>query len=875
MLSSYPSRTVLVFQSIALFGVFAMSNPLWSQTDSASRKEETPRPNILFFFVDDMGWQDTSVPFHTETTKLNRIYKTPNMERLAARGMKFRQAYACAVCSPSRISLMTGMNSARHGVTNWTLHKNKQPDRPNPFVRAANWNLNGLSSTPGIERTVCATTLPSILKQAGYRTIHCGKAHFGAVGTPGEDPCNLGFDVNIAGHAAGGPGSYYGTNNFSAAFRNGSLVWDVPGLEKYHGEDIYLTEALTREAINAVEQSVADQVPFYLYMSHYAIHAPWEKDDRFHDKYTQAGIKGMQATYASMIEGMDKSLGDLMDCLEKNGVAENTVIVFMSDNGQPSQAPRNLPLRGHKLTPYEGGTRVPLIVNWPGVTPAQSVCDDMYVMIEDFFPTFLDIAGVDYQSESNTIIDGKSFSPRLNPERFKQKEGKIWADQMAHRPIYWHFPNTYNQPPYSSIRQGSWKLIYQHIPRRLELYNLEDDLGETKNLAVTNSSKTRELAMQLGRHLRETKAAMTLDRMTGEPIEYPDVIANAMSRYPKGVQLPESAIAANLLWKGTALSDPNFTFWGAAPVLDEQGRAHLFVARWPETNVDPAWRKSSEIAHYMADSPEGSFEFQQVVVKGTGQKGDWDAYAPHNPEIKKFGDTYALLYIANTDYHQPPHPHNQTIGMMVSKSLDGPWKKVGANGQILSGSKDSKHWTHGKLVANPTIIQYRDQFLLYFKTNQRGKKGTVYAVAVADKLTGPYRLPDRPLTSGDRTIEDGTVFVWKDYVCLLTTDNHGQNTGIAGGGVLWVSSDGLQFNPAWTQVGYDLIPRYFSEFAPGKTRKIYGPHPKLERPKVLMTDGKPAYLFAPSGWAVHGGERTATYVLKINLTDEDSPIPNR
>jgi arylsulfatase A-like enzyme len=201
----------------------------------------TDKPNIVLFLVDDMGWQDTSVPFHEEVTELNRRYRTPHMERLATRGMKFTQAYACSVCSPTRVSLMTGLNAARHRVTNWTLRENATNDRRHPKLQFPEWNVNGLSPKPGIERTVHAKALPAFLQEAGYRTIHVGKAHFGAIGTPGSDPQNVGFDVNVGGHAAGGPGSFLGTQNFSAAWRNGDRVWDVPDLESYHGKDIFLT----------------------------------------------------------------------------------------------------------------------------------------------------------------------------------------------------------------------------------------------------------------------------------------------------------------------------------------------------------------------------------------------------------------------------------------------------------------------------------------------------------------------------------------------------------------------------------------------------------------------------------------------------------
>ena len=327
-------------------------------------------PNIVVFLVDDMGWQDTSVPFHTEPTPLNSVYHTPNMARMAEQGMLFTQAYAYAVCSPSRVSLLTGQSGLRHRVTNWTLRKNKSPDSPHKLVAPPTWNLNGLQAEPGIPQTVAARTLPARLRDAGYRTIHAGKAHFGAKDTPGEDPLNLGFDVNIGGHAAGGPGSYHGDKNFSAAFRKGDRVWDVPGLEAYHGKQINLTEALTIEALKAVDAAVKAEQPFFLYLSHYAIHAPFEPDQRFIEKYKAAGLKGRQLVLASMIESMDDSLGQVQEYLQRRGLAKNTVVIFMSDNGSAPGNPINKPLRGNKLTPYEGGIRVPMMVQWPGVTKA-------------------------------------------------------------------------------------------------------------------------------------------------------------------------------------------------------------------------------------------------------------------------------------------------------------------------------------------------------------------------------------------------------------------------------------------------------------------------------------------------------------------------
>jgi hypothetical protein len=331
-------------------------------------------------------------------------------------------------------------------------------------------------------------------------------------------------------------------------------------------------------------------------------------------------------------------------------------------------------------------------------------------------------------------------------------------------------------------------------------------------------------------------------------------------------KVPYSSLAQGLEWVGVAVAEPDYTIWGAAPILGEDGKIHLFVARWPETNVDPAWRKSSEIAHYVADHPEGPFRFCEVVLQGSGRTGQWDAFAPHNPEIKRFGKTYALLYIANSDYRQPHHPLNQSIGMLLSESLHGPWRKAGQNGLILDDAADPRHWTHGLQVVNPAITKVKDQFFLYFKS--RYQQGTGYGLAIADRLEGPYRMEQSPLTTDGIFIEDATVFSWNNQVHLLTTDNKGHVTGIRGGGALWVSDDGRHFNPKDVRVAYDRITAYMPDYDAAQIKRIYGGDPKLERPKVLMLEGQPAYLYGPSGWAVHGGERTACYVLRIKLPSD-------
>lgn len=482
-----------------------------------------PKPNIILFLVDDMGWQDTSLPFWKQKTPLNYKYKTPNMERLAKQGVKFTQAYATPICSPSRVSLLTGMNAARHRVTNWTLRKNFSQDAKDDQLQFPKWNVNGISTNKNLENAVYATTLPQILKNNGYTTIHVGKAHFGAIGTPSENPLNIGFDVNIAGHASGAPQSYLGMQNFGNDTEEKS-VWAVPGLEKYHQKDIFLTEALTLEAINALD-TIIGKKPFFLYMAHYGVHVPLMADKRYYKTYTNAGLEKVEAKYASMIEGVDKSLGDLMDYVEEKNIANNTIIIFMSDNGGLSASSRggkkhthNAPLASGKGSMYEGGIREPMLVKWPKKVAENTVINE-YVIIEDFYPTILEMANI---SNAKVVqkVDGKSFvSKLLHPK----------TNIQQNRPLFWHFPNKWgSQGPgigtTSAIRKGDWKLIYYHKSRKIELFNIKNDISEKHNLAAKNPKKANELAKVLSNHLRNVNAQMPFDIKTQKRVEFPDEI---------------------------------------------------------------------------------------------------------------------------------------------------------------------------------------------------------------------------------------------------------------------------------------------------------------------------------------------------------------
>lgn len=501
--------------------------PFANHTGNAQMPVAPERPNIIFFLVDDMGWQDTSLPFWKEKTPYNETYETPNMERLARQGMKFTQAYACSVSSPSRCSLYSGMNAARHRITNWTYPKNESTDSKSEVLQLPDWNVNGICQVPGIERTCQVTSLAQLLKDNGYHTIHCGKAHFGALDTPGESPYHMGFEVNIAGHAGGAPTSYLPEKNYGNRTDGKPNPWfAVPGLEKYWGSDTFLSEALTIEAEKALDKARQYNQPFFLYMAHYAVHVPVDRDMRFYQKYLDKGLPAKDAAYASLVEGMDKSLGDLMNYLEKYNLDDNTVILFMSDNGGLAAEPawrdgkphtQNAPLNSGKGSAYEGGIREPMIVSWPGKVAPQSQCNE-YVIIEDFYPTILEIAGI---KKYKTVqpVDGVSFVPLLTGT----------GNPSKGRSLYWNFPNLWgNTGPgigaTCTIRNGDWKLIYYYETGKKELFNIPEDISETKDVSASHPAIVNRLSKELGSYLRKVDAQRPAFKVSGKAAPWPDEI---------------------------------------------------------------------------------------------------------------------------------------------------------------------------------------------------------------------------------------------------------------------------------------------------------------------------------------------------------------
>jgi arylsulfatase A-like enzyme len=385
--------------------------------------------------------------------------------------VKFTQNYsACTVCSPTRAALLTGKYPARLHITDWI--PGEMPDNPKLIV--PDWT----KYLPLDE-----TTMANVFHNAGYATASLGKWHLG-----GKQyyPDKHGFDFFLAGTDQPNTKHYFSP-------------YGIPTLpDGPKGE--YVTDRLTNEAIRFIDTN--KEKPFFLYLPHFAVHLPLQAKQKLIAKY-QAKIKPgdaqSNAIYAAMIDSLDQSVGRIRAELNKLGIADRTIVVFVSDNGGRVPTTSNLPLRVGKGSCYEGGTRVPLIIDWPGVTKAESVCD-MPVISMDLFPTFMEIAGL--ADGATTALDGVSLVPIL------QRSGNLKRDEL-----FWHYPHYQHYQkggatPYSAIHKGEFKLIEFLADRRVELYNLKDDIGEQHDLASQMPDKVEELRKRLHAWREEIGAQM-------------------------------------------------------------------------------------------------------------------------------------------------------------------------------------------------------------------------------------------------------------------------------------------------------------------------------------------------------------------------------
>jgi arylsulfatase A len=439
----------------------------WTAGADAAAAERPKKLNFVFILIDDMGWTDLGC-FGSD------FYETPNIDRLAAAGMRFTNAYAaCPVCSPTRASIMTGKYPARLKLTNFIAGRRQLQ---NARVLPADFKLF-------VE--LDEVTIAEALKPAGYATAHLGKWHLGG---PNYFPERQGFDVSVV----------------TAGRHFGSLIENPP--PKKLPDDTYLAEFLTDRAVRFIEDN--KDRPFYLNLCHFAVHIPLEAREKLIAKYeakaqAHPGTRHNNPTYAAMVEHVDQSVGRVMETLRRLKIADRTVVIFFSDNGGLSvkEGPKtpsttNAPLRDGKGYLYEGGIREPLIVCWPeGVKPA-GVCDAPVCSV-DFYPTILELAGT--RGDPKHVPDGESIVPLL------KQTGTLRRDAL-----YWHYPHFSNQGgmPGAAVRQGDWKLIRFYEDERLELYNLKDDPGEKEDMAGRCRGKVAEMRGMLDRWLREVDATM-------------------------------------------------------------------------------------------------------------------------------------------------------------------------------------------------------------------------------------------------------------------------------------------------------------------------------------------------------------------------------
>jgi arylsulfatase A-like enzyme len=444
-----------------------VTQPGWAAADSAGLQPASRRPNVVFILADDLGWADLGCYG-------SKFYETPNLDRLAKQGMRFTDAYAAAnVCSPTRAAILTGKHPARLHLTDWLTGR---PDRPDQKLNRPNFQM----FLPLAEVTVA-----EVLKEAGYRTAFIGKWHLGEESK--YWPEHQGFDLNIGGCGKGHPPSYFSP-------------YGIPNLKDGPpGES--LNERLTDEALKFLEQT--KDKPFFLYFSHYAVHTPLQARPATISKYTAkaAALKSdgpeflpdsgravrqiqNHPVYGAMVEDMDASVGRVLHKLDELGLATNTIVIFTSDNGGLSTAEgsptSNLPLRTGKGWGYEGGVREPLIIRWPGVTPAGSVSRAQTIST-DFYPTILETLGLSPRPQQHA--DGQSIVAALK------------GGSLPERPLFWHYPHYSNQggAPHGAVRLGDYKLIEWYEDMKVELFDLKADLGERHDLARQLPDKANEL----------------------------------------------------------------------------------------------------------------------------------------------------------------------------------------------------------------------------------------------------------------------------------------------------------------------------------------------------------------------------------------------
>lgn len=437
-------------------------------------------PNIILFHVDDMGWADWG---QNGAATGSDLYQTPTMDTLAQRGVWFPEGYAPSpVCSPSRGALLSGKSPARTGLSNWipggSAHQGKS-------IREADWFRR-----LGLDEMNMAKSF----NELGYRTIHIGKWHLGESTNAETDPLRHGFDVNIGGTDRGNPPTGFWPDD------NGSF--GLPGLDQGYSPNDYLTDVLTNKALLEIESAAISETPFFLHLSHYAVHTPIQAPAATVAKYQTIVDDGMSqnhknAVYAAMVDHVDQSLDRTLELLRDLDILENTIVILISDNGGLLPITTNVPLRGGKGHDFEGGVRIPFVVSWPGNLTEGEV-SEMPVVLMDIFPTLLDLVGAPEIFQDRHVFDGESIVAELSNPGLKERSN----------PVVLHYPHFSPQggSPHSMVRDKDLKLLYFYNDSELKLFDLVQDPGETLNLWQDQKEDAERLFDHLARRLNHFNA---------------------------------------------------------------------------------------------------------------------------------------------------------------------------------------------------------------------------------------------------------------------------------------------------------------------------------------------------------------------------------
>lgn len=436
------------------------------QKSETNLVEKNEKPNVVLILVDDLGWTDLG-------SYGSDLYQTPNIDKLANEGVKFTNSYAsCTVCSPTRASIVTGKYPARINVTDWI----KGHKYPWAKLDVPDWTMY----LPKEEYTMAEA-----FKDAGYKTAHFGKWHLGE--EEENWPENHGFDINVGGWEKGAP-----HRDIKKGYKGYFSPYGNPRL-KDGPEGEYLTERLSTEVCNYIEES-RDQ-PFFVNLWFYNVHKPLQakeyKISKF-NKLTNATSRHQNATYAAMVEHMDDAVGKVVEKLKEKGLYENTIILFSSDNGglignSKNVTTNNAPLRDGKGSIYEGGVRIPTIIHAPKLKIQNKEIDEPIISM-DYYPTLMELAGISNSKIKNQTVDGRSLVPLMQQNKNLKRDA-----------VFWHYPHYHQEGgvPYSSVRKGNWKLFENFETNSFELYNLENDISESKNLINEKPDLVNELKNEL------------------------------------------------------------------------------------------------------------------------------------------------------------------------------------------------------------------------------------------------------------------------------------------------------------------------------------------------------------------------------------------